>query len=203
MESKIHVTTLIQIGFPSSKKKIPKNTTYSARGLFNPQIFHLLPFLPWVFFRKKKKKRKKTRTAFNSPLGPWTKSSHDELLPELFSQGIVNFQDSASRLEFPLAKLLSWYQLSFGFARWLLQHSQHGFDVIGTAQHKLFSPIFPYYQLNSWTRHATPATPMIFMYSFIQHIFIQHLLEARHCSKSWGKNGKQNIKIPALREFTV
>ena len=72
MESKIHVTTLIQIGFPSSKKKIPKNTTYStsARGLFNPQIFHLLPFLPWVFFRKKKKKTKKNKNSLQQPT--WT-----------------------------------------------------------------------------------------------------------------------------------
>lgn len=63
MDSKIHVTTLIQTGFPSSKNKIPKNTVYSksARCLFNPIIdFSPLAFLALVILQKK-------RTAFNSP----------------------------------------------------------------------------------------------------------------------------------------
>lgn len=54
MDSKIHVATLIKIGFPSSKNKIPKNTAYSksARCLFNPIIDFSPPAL--VILLKKK-----------------------------------------------------------------------------------------------------------------------------------------------------
>lgn len=58
MESKVRVTTLIQIGFPSSKK-FPKNMTYckKARCLFNPIIeFSPLAFASFIHQEKKKKK---------------------------------------------------------------------------------------------------------------------------------------------------
>lgn len=152
---------------------------------------------------------------FQQPMLRFLIRSQDKswkLWPELFNQGIVNWQDSTHQPESLPAILVllhgSSNTLNAGLIPWYSSTQRLGdfcpasyapFWV--TAPPVGFGTILLYSQHNSWIGHVTVATSMRFILSFIHSLACLFNTYYKPGTGLGAGDNKQNIKTPALVEF--